>query len=219
MVFTPKNFRVYRAVRQRLRILTENEIEQKIEQKIEQNIDQKIDQNIDQKIEQNIELKIQHQSQRFNRLLLQQRVLLTRYFNRQINCRPAPKPKFADGLDKTLAFIQSAAPEAYKLWLKCQAEGKKAYIGTPIDSCSVVGHPHAELFRDFIYPYLNGNILDIGCGPQDIPLYLQGIPTECIAGLDPIGSAADHPFVFYKGLAELYPGMMPCLTVWLLLLL
>ena len=145
--------------------------------------------------------EVQKSTQLLQKGLMQQRRLLSR----PPAFREVPQPGNEDGVQETLEMIRRVAPEAYALWLKCQKEGEKSYEGTPVDSCSVAGHAHAELFRDFIFPYLRGSLLDVGCGPQPVPEYLRQYPLECIAGVDPIGSQADHPFPFYLGMAEMLP--------------
>ena len=72
-------------------------------------------------------------------------------------------------------------------------------------NCSVNGHPNAKLFKNFINTHAKGIVLDIGCGPQPVPLYLADYPISLIVGMDPIGDQNDHPFTFYKGFAEYLP--------------
>jgi SAM-dependent methyltransferase len=140
-------------------------------------------------------------TQQIERGMMQQRRLMVQ----RSTPGKAPAPTRIDGLNDTLEMIKQVAPAAYNLWLQCQKAGEQSYEGTPLDSCSVSGHVHAELFRDFLVPYLHGAVLDVGCGPQPVPEYLQGYPLESIAGLDPIGSQEDHPFEFYRGLVESLP--------------
>ena len=99
--------------------------------------------------------------------------------------------------------LRELAPSACHEWERLLDENARAYSGYPTDSCSVAGHPMAERFRGFLRPYLTGTVLDIGCGPQPIPAYLTGHPTNWIAGVDPL--PAPHPFVFVQGTAEFLP--------------
>lgn len=96
--------------------------------------------------------------------------------------------------------------ETLALWQR-QHEANSQFIVTdgnwPVHSFSVAGHPVAGHFKDFIAPYLNGRVLDIGCGPQPVPYYLDGYPIEDIVGLDPIESR--HPFEFHCEYAEFIP--------------
>jgi ubiquinone/menaquinone biosynthesis C-methylase UbiE len=54
-------------------------------------------------------------------------------------------------------------------------------------------------------PYAHGSILDIGCGSQPTPWYLSDYPSAWISGIDPISTAADHPFCFVQGFGEFLP--------------
>lgn len=104
---------------------------------------------------------------------------------------------------RCLKHLRELAPSACLEWERLLAENARAYSGYPTDSCSVPGHPMAERFRGFLRPYLTGSVLDIGCGPQPVPSYLVGHPTNWIAGVDPL--PANHPFVFVHGTAEFLP--------------
>jgi SAM-dependent methyltransferase len=75
----------------------------------------------------------------------------------------------------------------------------------PPDSCSTESHPQATLFKAFLRPYLQGCVLDIGCGPQSVPYYLEDYPYERICGIDPISQPEDHPFLFIPGVGEFLP--------------
>jgi SAM-dependent methyltransferase len=101
--------------------------------------------------------------------------------------------------------LKHLAAHAYALWRPLIDVNKGAYEGLPIDSCSVPGHPMATLFRFFLAPYLKGRVLDIGCGPQAVPSYLEGYPVEALYGIDPLSEPINHPFKFFKGLAEFLP--------------
>ncbi len=98
------------------------------------------------------------------------------------------------------------APKACKKWRQLVDVNAESYEGLPADSCSVKGHPMAELFRYFLTPYLiGGTVLDIGCGPQPMPSYLDGYPTALIAGIDPVPPKSKHPFQYVHGTAEFLP--------------
>lgn len=107
--------------------------------------------------------------------------------------------------DDCLCKLRQLAPVACQHWERLLRENANAYCGFPIDSCSVSGHPVAEQFRLFLQLYLHGNVLDIGCGPQPVPCYLNNHPTHCIAGIDPLSSSTIHPFTFVQGVAEFLP--------------
>lgn len=108
-------------------------------------------------------------------------------------------------LDDAYAELERLAPAAFRAWRRLVDVNAEAYEGFPIDSCSVEHHPLGELFRCFLTPYLRGRVLDVGCGPQPVPWYLEGHPLGAVYGVDPLGDAADHPFVFFRGIAEFLP--------------
>ncbi len=109
-------------------------------------------------------------------------------------------------LEECFGELDALVPKASKLWRKMLNVNSEDYKGLPTDSCSVKGHPMAELFRYFLGPYLTGGtVLDIGCGPQPIPSYLEGYPIELIAGIDPLLPESKHPFQFAQGVAEFLP--------------
>ena len=104
-----------------------------------------------------------------------------------------------------LKMLEVLAPKAYFQWYRLLEPNAKSYEGFPIDSCSVKGHREAEMFKHFLAPYLVGRVLDIGCGPQPVPSYLDGYPSHLISGIDPLAPAEPHPFEFYQGVAEFLP--------------
>ena len=53
--------------------------------------------------------------------------------------------------------------------------------------------------------YLRGAVLDVGCGPQPVPSYLDGYPPDRIAGIDPLPPTEGHPFSFVQTVAEFLP--------------
>lgn len=108
-------------------------------------------------------------------------------------------------LEKSLASLRRIAPNAYVEWREVSKIGAHAYLGFPTDSCSVKGHVLADLFLWFLKPLLEGRVLDIGCGPQPVPRYLEGYPLDFVFGIDPLSSNKDHPFFFIQGVGEFLP--------------
>ncbi len=107
--------------------------------------------------------------------------------------------------DESLARLRPLAPQAFDVWHKLLAVNARAYEGFPVDSCTVAGHMCGELFRCFLTSHMQGNVLDLGCGPQSVPLYLQDYPVDHIAGVDPLAAVDPHPFAFHQGIAEILP--------------
>lgn len=138
--------------------------------------------------------------------MIEQRAHLTDLLARPRNDNCAP-PVRGDAIDFDAALprLRERAPAAYELWRPMLDAGAEAYNGFPTHSCSVQGHPMADLFAGFMRPYLNGPVLDIGCGPQPMPSYLAGHPASQVAGVDPLQPPEPHPFVFHRGVAEFLP--------------
>jgi len=101
--------------------------------------------------------------------------------------------------------LRELAPLNWEAFVACRDTGTDSYDDLPEVSCSTERHPQAHLFRAFVRPYLKGTVLDVGCGPQPVPFYLAGYPTQAISGIDPISSVDDHPFQFVSGYGEFLP--------------
>jgi SAM-dependent methyltransferase len=148
--------------------------------------------------------------------LLAQRSILTQQIIKHINQQTDPvfndsvtlsnsSTQEVKNLVDYFKMLEDLAPKAYSHWYRLLEPNAKSYEGFPIDSCSVKGHPEAEIFKHFLVPYLVGRVLDIGCGPQPVPSYLDGYPPHSISGIDPLAPAEPHPFEFYQGVAEFLP--------------
>ncbi len=108
-------------------------------------------------------------------------------------------------MDEAMCELSRLAPAAYKEWERLLHENERTYRGLPTHSCSVDSHEVARHFASFIAPLLGGTVLDIGCGPQATPSYLDGVAADRIAGIDPLLPYQDHPFAFAQGVAEFLP--------------
>jgi len=103
---------------------------------------------------------------------------------------------------RTLQLARKA-PRAFREWARLVRESESVYNNDRVVHCSVKGHEVAARFGEFVRERARGMLLDIGCGPQPVPLYLEGYPLDWIAGVDPI--EADHPFEFRRGVCESLP--------------
>lgn len=110
-------------------------------------------------------------------------------------------------INEYFEWLNNKAPIAFKQWRHLFDVNCESYEGFPVNSCSVDGHAVSPLFRDFISLYLYGNILDIGCGPQPLPNYLEGYSLDRIYGLDPIVSQTPKAIHFHHGIAEYTPWL------------
>jgi SAM-dependent methyltransferase len=118
---------------------------------------------------------------------------------------PAPARLPGRDFERAAATLEQTFPRAFSLWKGLCEANESAYLNAPTDHCSLEGHEAAEWFGYFILPYLRGRVLDVGCGPQQVPAYLGFYPTEMICGLDPLPPCQSHPFDFVRGFAELMP--------------
>ena len=101
--------------------------------------------------------------------------------------------------------LKQMASYAFKLYEVLENNNNACYVNEPTNSCAVAGHIEAFRFRKFIRRYLHGYVLDIGCGPQKIPAYLDGYDLSKIYGLDPLVPHEPYPFEFEQGIAEFIP--------------
>lgn len=116
-----------------------------------------------------------------------------------------PVDKQVKSIREFMEEMRTMAPYAYPYYEERLDANRVCYEGTPLHSCSVRGHKEAEAWKKFISRYLKGGyVLDIGCGPQPIPSYLEGYDVEKIYGIDPLEGEA-HPFVFKQGISENIP--------------
>ena len=152
-------------------------------------------------------LTVQQQAAAMRSDTVQQAVALRYHTWHRPNELPTQATQLDDvlPLSEQLSRLKQLAPHAFAIWHPLLDVNENAYDGTPVDSCSVSGHPVATLFRFFLVPYLKGRVVDIGCGPQTIPTYLEDYHTEAIYGVDPLSEPEEHPFHFMKGFAEFLP--------------
>ena len=104
-------------------------------------------------------------------------------------------------------FIPSPLPdsrlrERLDLWQKLEANGSRAYELDPPSSLSIGDRADARAFAEF--SRLEGLILDIGCGPQELPSYAEGT-VERFVGVDPLRGVQPRAFAFAQAIAEYLP--------------
>lgn len=88
-------------------------------------------------------------------------------------------------------------------WLKLQSNSMVIYQHDPSNNLAVGERPEALRFRDFCQ--LTGHVLDVGCGPQAWPAYLQGYPENLVHGIDPYEPMEVPRFKRVIGLGEYLP--------------
>lgn len=107
-------------------------------------------------------------------------------------------------IEEKRSILHTKFPRTYDLWTGLVSAGDAAYSSDPSGNLSVSGNGIAEAFRLFLAPYMGGNVLDVGCGPQRMPLYLRGFRVDYLGGLDPL-PGGERDFDFGHGLAEFLP--------------
>jgi SAM-dependent methyltransferase len=117
----------------------------------------------------------------------------------------APRARPALSLADARGKLAAMAPLNWETYVECLDRGTASYQSFPPGSCSTASHAQADLFRGFLRPYLRGQVLDVGCGPQPVPWYLHGYPLDFVRGIDPISRPLDHPFHFVSGFGEFLP--------------
>ena len=126
-------------------------------------------------------------------------------FQQDQDVAPASGTK-ASSFDVYLEKFKNLYPHLYDTWASINFNKNiDEFKYRPEFSCAVDQRPDARLFSGFIAPYLHGRVLDIGCGPLKIPIYLRNYPVEYLSGLDPLEPFQPHPFEFVQGFAEFLP--------------
>ena len=115
------------------------------------------------------------------------------------------EPVRPHALAETLRDLERRAPKNFATWIQLLDESKMDYRGRSAADLSVGWHREAQLFGDFLTVHAVGRVLDVGVGPLPVPSYLDGIPLDRLAGLDPIEPFEPHPFAFANSVAETIP--------------
>ncbi len=114
--------------------------------------------------------------------------------------------------EATIESLQRRAPRAFEAWKLAFDENCAEYAVAErrTANLSVAANPGAEAFAQWIRPLLRGRVLDIGCGPQPVPIYLETYPPTWCAGIDPLPPFTEHPFVFRRAFCEVIPWPDAC---------
>lgn len=102
-------------------------------------------------------------------------------------------------------LLASRFPNAFPIWMELFENARAEYERSPLESLSVEGNPGASAFKEFLSVYAHGSILDIGCGPQRLPVYLKNVSADRIAGIDPLIGDEKRDFEFVQSHAEFLP--------------
>lgn len=114
--------------------------------------------------------------------------------------------------EAVLETFRRRAPAAFAAWMLAFEENKAEYAVADRRhaSLSVASNPGAEAFAQWVRPWLRGRVLDIGCGPQPVPVYLESYPPRRCAGIDPLPPHEEHPFIFRRAFCESIPWPDGC---------
>lgn len=101
--------------------------------------------------------------------------------------------------------FKSFNPALFAVWHRLFENGSKAYAETKVGNCSHNDLEPALLFRDIIDTFASGTVLDIGCGPYDIPSYLMSFTPQAICGLEPLPLLVAPSYRVERGFGERIP--------------
>jgi SAM-dependent methyltransferase len=118
--------------------------------------------------------------------------------------RPA-RPAAQSDVNANMAKLEQMFPRVFPVWKQLFENARIEYDERPVASLSVEGNVGAEQFRMYLSAELRGHVLDIGCGPRQLPHYLSGQDVERIAGIDPLPGSEKRNFEFCQGFAEFLP--------------
>ena len=109
--------------------------------------------------------------------------------------------------DGIVDFIPRPAPDErvqhrWPLWAQLEANGARAYEVDPPSSLSVGDRKDARAFAEFCQ--FEGLVLDVGCGPQELPSYAEGLLGRFV-GIDPLRGVQPRRFFFVQAIAEYLP--------------
>jgi SAM-dependent methyltransferase len=91
----------------------------------------------------------------------------------------------------------------WETWNQLQANGLLMYEADPENNLAVSERWDAVAFRRFCN--LSGTVLDIGCGIQGYPSYVDSTRVRTFVGVDPLGGGASRSYAFVQALGEFLP--------------
>lgn len=112
--------------------------------------------------------------------------------------------QYRDGFLDLTPIPPADAPvlEKWSLWEQLQENGLFSYTEAPDLNLSVGAREDAVAFAAFCN--LTGLVLDIGCGPQEIPSYGTNFSGQLV-GIDPLRGSSAKRFDFVQGIGEYLP--------------
>lgn len=116
-----------------------------------------------------------------------------------------PKPYANYKPEKWKDKLKAHDPQTYKQWIKTFEAGAKSYMESPTDNCATWASGITRDFRDYLSLFVDGPLLDLGCGPHGNPAYLDGYPSNQITGLEPLDPEGEPRIQMVQGVAEFIP--------------
>lgn len=116
----------------------------------------------------------------------------------------SPQPIAVD-FREVLEEFKVLNPALFPVWHRLFENGAKAYAETKVGNCSHNELEPALLFRDVIDSFGRGTVLDVGCGPYDVPSYLMSFDRAAICGLEPLPLLTTPSYRVERGFGERIP--------------
>jgi ubiquinone/menaquinone biosynthesis C-methylase UbiE len=116
-----------------------------------------------------------------------------------------PRSHVKRDVNADLAQLERKFPNVFPVWKELFDKARIEYEERPLTSLSVEGNAGAEQFRMYLSTEIIGHVLDVGCGPLELPRYLVGQNVDRVAGVDPLPGLAKRDFEFCQGFAEFLP--------------
>jgi SAM-dependent methyltransferase len=123
--------------------------------------------------------------------------------------RACPNEKYvaanAAPFDVYIDRAQSDFPNLFAMWHERLKATLDAFMKTKVGNAANPLDPYSTMFRDFVETYVEGRVLDVGCGVFGRPHYLSDYPCDLISGLDPLPMREPANFEFVQGIGEYLP--------------
>jgi SAM-dependent methyltransferase len=116
-----------------------------------------------------------------------------------------PKPTSVEPFEKILARAERDFPSVFRLWKERLDDTGAAFAETKVGNAANGADIYSRLFRVFVGGHIQGQVLDIGCGPFGRPYYLENYPAELISGIEPLPFPANKEIQILRGISEYLP--------------
>lgn len=101
--------------------------------------------------------------------------------------------------------LEGLYPKIYPIYKVLFENGKRAYESTVEGNFSNWNSIYSNLFTKFVFRYIHGRVLDIGCGTDFKPTYLSGYPDSQISAIEPLELNYQPEFEVVRGFSEFLP--------------